>query len=152
MLLLKIWSDLKVQSLKHTVITFLTVECKVKASSVTLNTASPDMGKKKKKICITSEAMTIKHQKDNFRLKISLHLLPCLTLKDRDSGQYTDSSFSIPPPQVVWSARRGSRSRHKLYLVLFGFVLCCCISSYLKFQMQALKTQIFYSLVWLWNM
>lgn len=98
----------------------------------------------------------LKHQKENLRLVILLHLLPplpppLLTLQERDSEQHTDSSFSIPPPQVGWSTRRGGRSRRKLYSVLFLALFHG--PTYFKFQMWALKKpQIFYSLVWLWNM
>lgn len=83
----------------------------------------------------------LKHEKDNLRLKIRLHLLSCLTLKDRDSEQYTDNSFSIPPPQVVWSMRRVGRSRHKLCLVLFG--LCSTVPLILNSKCRHLKLKSF---------
>ena len=62
---------------------------------------------------------------------------PLLTLQDRDSEQNTDSSFSIPPPQVGWSTRRGGRSRRKLYSVLFW--LCSTVPLILNSKCGHLK-------------
>lgn len=84
-----------------------------------------------------SNARSIKKTTQDW--KILLHLLPLL------KQRRTDRRVSVLPPRVEWSMRRGC----KLYLVL-GFVPQLHIS-YFKFRMWALKTRIFYSLVWVWK-
>lgn len=93
-----------------------------------------------KSLARTAEAMTKTWQRQ-LEIGNTLHLLSRLTLKDRDSEQHTDNSFSVPPPQVVWSTRRGGRSRHKLGLVLFG--LCSTVPLILNSKCRHLKLKSF---------
>ena len=93
--------------------------------------------KKKKKTEKASEAMTKTSERELEIGNTPAPAAPLLTLQDRDSEQHTDSSFSIPPPQVGWSTRRGGGRRRKLYSVLFW--LCSTVPLILNSKCGHLK-------------